>query len=380
MMSQIQGPGDFLEMVKRTAEVKALLFLGSSVVSLLLYLLIWPWLGSKLVFVAALYGIYSFSRKLAAGGQCDYFPDLTGKVAIVTGANAGIGRDTVVELLKMGATVVMGCRSKAKAQEAVEYAVGKVKKYRGTEFAEVARSRIRVIDLDLCSFASIRSFAADVNREFEIVDILVNNAGVMFPPWQAVKPSEDSPEGIELQFLSNHIGHFYLTHQLLDSIKKANAGRIVNLSSVGHTMHNRLKIHKSADGFNTQVAYGNSKLANILFTKELQKRLDAESGNKVTVYSAHPGGVMTDLVRHMADPRTLAALSPLIGMFFKYPEEGCQTSLFCAVHPAAVRSEYHSDCRVGWTVAAASDMKLAAELWTMSEKIVAAAGSREKKD
>eukprot|EP00475_Leptophrys_vorax_P003535 TRINITY_DN1209_c0_g1_i1.p1 TRINITY_DN1209_c0_g1~~TRINITY_DN1209_c0_g1_i1.p1 ORF type:complete len:384 (-),score=82.50 TRINITY_DN1209_c0_g1_i1:613-1764(-) len=359
--------------MRRSAEFQANAFLMFSSISFWLYF-VRPQLGLYLVFIGCFYGVYAFARRLAAGGRCNYFPDLNGKVVVITGANSGLGKETTFQVASLGATVVMGCRSKGKADIAVEEIIARIRAFRGSEFAEIVRSRIQVVELDLCSFDSIQDFVTEVEKRVSTVDILFNNAGVMFTPWSPVKPSENSSQLVELQFMSNHLGHFYLTKLLLHLIKKSSGGRIVNVSSVGHVVHNGLKIHKSRDSYNSMVAYGNSKLANILFTKELHKRLSAEPENNVTVYSVHPGVVMTDLFRYIANPRYVSILAPIIGMFAKLPEEGCQTSMYCATHPNAISGEYYSDCKPGWTVPAATDAKLAAELWDMSSEIVITSG------
>jgi NAD(P)-dependent dehydrogenase (short-subunit alcohol dehydrogenase family) len=373
---------DIIAKWKSMAEAQAATVVVSGLTSFVLWF-VWPWLGSKLVFVWFLFGVYAVGRKLAAGGHCDFRPNLTGKVAIVTGANTGIGKETAFELLLLGADVILACRSKARAEGAQAEIFARVKSRQGAQAAETAKGRLHVVELDLCNFDSIRAFAANVLREFPVIDILVNNAGIMVPPFQLIKPTKNAPEGIESQFLSNHLGHFLLTNLLLENIKKSDAGRIVNLSSAAHLTHNRLKLHTKAETYNPVTAYGTSKLSNILFTRELQKRLKAEPGNKVTVYSCHPGAVITELVRYVFNNevsiKIFEFVSPAAACVLKFPNEGCQTSLYCALHPNAQPGEYHSDCKVAFCDPAGQDMALASELWTLSEKLIAAADGHEKK-
>ncbi|TYI33154.1 hypothetical protein ES332_A04G112600v1 [Gossypium tomentosum] len=217
--------------------------------------------------------------------------DGTNLTAIITGGASGIGLETSRVLALRGVHVIIGVRNVKAANEAKK-----------TILTEIETARVDVLELDLCSIRSIRAFADNFIALNLHLNILINNAGIMFCPFQL------SQDGIEVQFATNHIGHFLLTELLLDKMKNTVKttgiqGRIVNLSSIAHThcYKNGIRFdHISAkDGYNDKRAYGQSKLANILHANELSRRLQ-EEGVNVTVNSVHPGLIMTPLFRHSA--------------------------------------------------------------------------------
>ncbi len=251
-------------------------------------------------------------------------PDLTGSVAVVTGANSGLGLQTARMLAGAGATVVMTARSQAKFDEAE---------------AEI-RPRIRMADLrfvemDLADLASVRAAAATIAEEFDHVDLLVNNAGVM------MTPEATTADGFELQLGTNHFGHFAFTGLLLDRLLAADAARIVTVSSGAHHMGEMDfdDLHQQrSDGYDTTAQYGRSKLANLLFSQELQRRFDA-AGVAATSVAAHPGYTATNLqstgVRmpggsriHTVADYAMRVLNPLVGMDV---EEGVLPQVHAAV-------------------------------------------------
>ena len=222
------------------------------------------------------------ARVYFVGGVCRSKAKLDGKTVIITGANTGIGKETAIDLAKRNARVILACRSQEKGKKA------EVDVRRGS-----GNNNVHFRQLDLSSFTSIRKFAKEVLEEESRVDILINNAGVMYCPYSKTE------DGFETQFGVNHLGHFLLTNLLLDKIKQAPEGRIVNLSSRAHTLclsPLNLDTVNSKDNYNSYTAYFKSKLANVLFTKALNKRLE---GTSVTTNAVHPGTVDTELARHL---------------------------------------------------------------------------------
>ncbi|XP_022737569.1 short-chain dehydrogenase TIC 32, chloroplastic-like isoform X3 [Durio zibethinus] len=219
--------------------------------------------------------------------------DGTGLTAIVTGASSGIGVETTRVLALRGVHVVMAVRNVDAGRNVKE-----------SILKEIPGARIDVMELDLSSLASVRKFASDYESSSLPLNLLINNAGIMATPFML------SHDNIELQFATNHIGHFLLTNLLLETMKntacKSNReGRIVNVSSEGHRFAYRegIRFDKINDesGYYSMFAYGQSKLANILHAKELAKRLkvhNMEDGVEITANSLHPGSIMTNLLRH----------------------------------------------------------------------------------
>lgn len=215
-------------------------------------------------------------------------PDQQGRVAVVTGANTGLGLETVKALAAHGAHVVLAVRNLDKGAAATKAIT-----------AENSAASVSLQRLDLGSLASIHECAAQLRNDYPTIDLLINNAGVMFPP------KELTTDGFELQFGTNHLGHYALTGLLLDNIQAAPGARVVTVSSMAHRV--RATIHfddlQFERHYNRVEAYGQSKLANLMFTYELQRRL-AKSGADTIAVAAHPGSADTDLVRHL--PRALA--------------------------------------------------------------------------
>ena len=238
-------------------------------------------LGTLAICGAAGVTLFYFFRKWVGGGVCRSQARLDGKTVIITGANTGIGLETAVDLAKRNARVILACRS----VERGETAAVEVRKRSGNDNAVF-------VQLDLASLDSVREFAAKILEEEPRIDILINNAGVMAIPNRIL--TQDS---FEMQFGTNHLGHFLLTNLLLDRIKEAPLARIVNVSSMGHAMgkveFDNLNSERSYSPWN---AYVNSKLANILFNHSLAKRL---KGTRVTANVLHPGAINTELSRHM---------------------------------------------------------------------------------
>jgi NAD(P)-dependent dehydrogenase (short-subunit alcohol dehydrogenase family) len=222
-------------------------------------------------------------------------PDQSGRVVIVTGANSGIGLETARELARKGAHVVLACRSQARADEAL-----------ADIRSGLPEAQIDFLALDLADLDQVRAFAALVRERFDRLDLLINNAGVMVPPAGKTK------QGYELQFGVNHIGHFALTGMLFDLLLVTDGARIVNVSSTAHRFGrmNFDDLDFNARGYNASAAYGQSKLANLLFTSELARKI-TEASARVRVVAAHPGWTQTNLQQHAP---LFQRLNPFFGM------------------------------------------------------------------
>ncbi|EDV36908.1 uncharacterized protein Dana_GF13190 [Drosophila ananassae] len=293
-------------------------------------------------------------RHYVQGRQFTKKTDETGKVVIVTGCNTGIGKETVLELAHRGATVYMACRNMVKCEEA-----------RKEIIKATGNRNIFSSQLDLSSMASIRSFATRFMSEESKLHILINNAGIMDCPRMLTK------DGFEMQIGVNHMGHFLLTLLLLDVLKATAPSRIVVVSSLAHRF-GTIKQHdlNSEKSYSRKFAYAQSKLANVLFTRELAKRL---TGSGVTVNALHPGVVDTELIRYMRffGWKIIKFISrPVYWVFFKTPKSGAQTTLFAALDPKLenVSGQYFSDCKPTSVGSNAKNEKVAKFLWEESEK------------
>ncbi|KAJ0022786.1 hypothetical protein NQD34_014920 [Periophthalmus magnuspinnatus] len=270
---------------------------------------------------------------------------LDGKTVIITGANTGIGKETATDLARRGARIIMACRDMERGQAALEEVI-----------KNSANENVVCRKLDLSDTKSIREFADNINKEEEKLNILINNAGVM------VCPYGKTADGFEMQIGVNHFGHFLLTYLLLDLIKKSAPARIINVSSMAHQYGSiNLEDINSEKSYDKQKAYSQSKLANVLFTRSLDKRLQ---GTGVSVYSLHPGVVQTDLWRHLNGPQQ--CVMKVVSPFTKSSTEGAQTSIYCAVEPSLESGGYYSDCAPAKCSAKARDDKVAERLWELS--------------
>jgi NAD(P)-dependent dehydrogenase (short-subunit alcohol dehydrogenase family) len=247
-------------------------------------------------------------------------PDQSGRTAIVTGANTGLGYEIAAVLAARGARVVLAVRDLGKGEDA-----------RSRIAAAIPGAEVGLQRLDLSSLASVRAAAGELRTRYDGIDLLINNAGVMFPPRQATK------DGFELQFGTNHLGPFALTGLLLDRMLPVPGSRVVTVSSYGH----RLGAAIHFDDLNWQRrysgngAYAQSKLANLLFTYELQRRLAAVGGATVAV-AAHPGNSDTDLQRHL--PRLVA---PLVSTLSQPAAMGALPMLRAATDPGVSGGHFY---------------------------------------
>ncbi|XP_027860890.1 retinol dehydrogenase 12-like [Xiphophorus couchianus] len=272
---------------------------------------------------------------------------LDGKTVIITGANTGIGKETARDLARRGARIVMACRDMERAEEA-----------RTDILEDTGNENIIIRKLDLSDTKSIRAFAQIINKEEKQVNILINNAGIMMCPYSK------TVDGFEMQFGVNHLGHVLLTYLLLDLIKCSAPARIVVVASVAHTWTGlRLDDINSETSYDAMKAYGQSKLANVLFVRSLAKRLQ---GTGVSVFSLHPGVVQSDLWRHQHQCIQVAV--KIFRIFTKTTVEGAQTTIFCAVEQGleSQSGNYFSDCAPARCSRAAANDDLAQTLWEVS--------------
>jgi NAD(P)-dependent dehydrogenase (short-subunit alcohol dehydrogenase family) len=282
-------------------------------------------------------------------------PDQTGRTAIITGANTGLGLETARALAAKGAHVVLAVRNTDKGKQAAAQLTGDV----------------TVQELDLTSLDSIRDAADALKSRYATIDLLINNAGVMTTPKGTTK------DGFELQFGTNHLGHFAFTGLLLDKLLDVDGARVVTVSSNGHKMGGAIHWDdlQWERSYSRMGAYTQSKLANLLFTYELERRL-APRGKTIAVAS-HPGTSTTELARNVptALQRAFLAVSPLIA---QSPAGGALPSLRAATDPGVLGGQYYGPDGIaqqkGSPVVVASsaqsyDVDLQRRLWTISEEL-----------
>lgn len=280
-------------------------------------------------------------------------PGQTGRVAIVTGANSGIGYETARALANKGATVIIACRDQQKGEAATQQIRD-----------EKPKGAVRMMQLDLADLDSVRHFAETIHHDYDRLDLLINNAGIMHPPFGKTK------QGFETQFGVNHLGHFALTGLLLDLIIRTPHARIVTVSSMAHRF-GRIDFEdlNAEKGYRANAAYGQSKLANLLFTYELQHKLQATGSDTIAV-AAHPGWTATNLQQHSGVVRFFNRF------FAQTPEMGALPTLRAATAPDVHGGDYYGPSRrmemVGYPIKVQSngrshDTAVAAQLWTVSE-------------
>jgi NAD(P)-dependent dehydrogenase (short-subunit alcohol dehydrogenase family) len=292
-------------------------------------------------------------------------PDLAGKTVVVTGGNSGIGYEAALAFARKKARTILACRSLDKANAAAAQIV-----------ASNPGTTVEVMELDLSSLASIRNFADAFHKSHRSLDILVNNAGVMALPYRK------TVDGFEMQFGTNHLGHFALTGLLLDALLAAPGARVVNVSSGGHRIGRiRFDDLQWEHGYYKWFAYGQSKLANLLFTFELQRRAE-RAGAKLVALGCHPGYAATNL--QAAGPRMRGSSGmeslwgTMNGIFAQSAAMGALPTLYAATSPEARGGDYIGPNGIGelWGAptkvkcsAAAKDPAVAAKLWDVSEQL-----------
>ena len=283
------------------------------------------------------------------------------KIAVVTGANTGLGYETALELAKLQINVILACRNLTKAEEAKQKII-----------AEFPEAKLDLLELDLSSLTSVRTFSKNFQQKYSRLDVLVNNAGIM-----ALPEREETAEGFEKQLGVNHLGHFLLTGLLLDTLERTSGARVVSLSSVAHKFGKiNFEDLQLKDNYEPWKAYGQSKIACLLFALELNRRLQANQSKVISV-AAHPGFSPTDLQRHLSGP--FKWLNQVTKFLSQPPSKGALPTLYAALgedirggdylgpdgflegrgQPAKV--EPNND---------AKDLEIARRLWEESEKLV----------
>ena len=284
--------------------------------------------------------------------------DLTGKRAVITGANSGLGLQTAVALARKGAAVVLACRDGKRGEEAGR----RVRNLTGSDAVDVRA-------LDLASLGSVRAFAAALSGP---VDILVNNAGVM------ATPKSTTADGFELQFGTNHLGHFALTGLLLPHLREAGTPRVVTLSSLAHKM-GRIAFDdlQSTRRYRRWSAYGQSKIANLYFMVELDRRARA-AGWSLTSVAAHPGMANTNLTSGMKLPAALDVMGGFIRVIGQSDAAGALPGLYAATRPDVRGGDYYGPSGIGETrgaprlvapVPRVLDQDIAVRLWNRSVEL-----------
>lgn len=279
--------------------------------------------------------------------------DLTGKTAIVTGGNSGIGVETARALAGAGANVVLTSRNLAAGQ-----------KVAADISATGVKGKVSAAQLDLADLASVKAFAGDVGQLLPAIDYLILNAGVM------ACPKGQTKDGFELQIGTNHFGHFALTGLLYAKLAaQTTPTRVIAVSSLYHnkgvtTMLDDINWEHTK--YEKWRAYGNSKLANVLFAKELNKRAE---GTQIEAFSLHPGVIPTPLSRHIPMSWVFRSIGRMF--FMKTIPQGAATSVYAATAPElkGKGGAYLADCAIVEPMAAAQDAGLAAALWKVSETL-----------
>lgn len=291
----------------------------------------------------------------------DKVPAQPGKVAIVTGANIGLGYETAKALARKEVEVVMACRNLEKAEEA------KAKILKGNK-----KAKLHIIKLDLSKMSSVREFAKAFRGKYDRLDFLINNAGIMMPPFSLTE------DGFESQLATNYLGHFLLTKLLFPIIKKTDGARVVSLSSLAHKWHeiqfDDMNFKKS---YNKRSAYSQSKLACLMFGIELDRRLKAANINALSA-TAHPGVSDTNLTNSM--PKVFHFIATKIGsLLFQSAEDGAKPTLYAALGEDINGGDYTGPDGKGEMKGEATKVRprklaqrndIAEQLWTKTEEML----------
>ncbi|XP_069174335.1 retinol dehydrogenase 11 isoform X1 [Procambarus clarkii] len=311
------------------------------------------WAAGVALVVLAIRIIYRYQS-----GRCYSQRQLVGKTVVVTGASAGIGKEAARDLARRGARVILACRDTNKAQKVADDIM-----------RTTGNRKVAVRKLDTSDLASVRKFARGILATETALHVLVNNAGIV-----GMTERKLTSDGLELTMATNHFGHFLLTNMLLGLLKDSAPSRVVNVSSVGHKFGSSLDpddLNYEKKPFPMSMAvYGQTKLANILFTNELSNRL---RGTSVTANSVHPGAVFTEI--HLKEGGSSVynlSLALLMMLMAKDEKLGAETLIHLAVSEEVdgVTGKYFVDCKESNTSDLAKDQVLAKKLWSTSERLV----------
>ncbi len=288
-------------------------------------------------------------------------PNLRGKIIVVTGGNSGLGFEACMLFTKNGAKVIMASRSISRCYEAVD----KIKQV-------VPEADVEVMELDLGNLDSVKAFSVKFIDKYSSLDILLNNAGVMFTPYMKTS------DGFEFQNGVNHLGHFALTALLFPVIKTTKDARIVNVSSIAHTFGELdLDDYMFEKRYSSKLAYGRSKLSNLLFTYELDRRIK-EKKLDVKVLAAHPGGSRTNLGRYMSNKWWFVLFGPLFMLFAQRAKLGTLPEVRACVDPNVESGQYYGPRGLGEvrglpvlvnSSSASHNADDAKRLWEISEEL-----------
>lgn len=276
---------------------------------------------------------------------------LTGKTCLVTGSSRGIGFETALGLARLGAHVIIVSQNQERSQAACDHIT-----------AEYGQERARYYVADLSSQAEIRRLVVDIHRDFDVLDVLINNVGGWY------RKFEPSADGIEMTFALNHLSYWLLTGTLLPLLQKSPSARIINVSSDAHFQAKAIQFDdvQFKKRYSPFKVYAHSKLANVLFSYELSRRL---TNTDLTVNALHPGFVHSELYRHFG------LMTPLVNLlakaFGKSSAEGAQTSIYLASaqEVADVTGQYFSECQPKKSSPPSYDDSQAKQLWTLSEEM-----------
>lgn len=290
-------------------------------------------------------------------------PDLTGKTIVVTGANSGIGYEATRLFAKKQAEVIMACRSIERAEAAFD----KIKN-------EFPTAKLVIMSLDLASFSSIHTFSEQLHSKYTTIDVLLNNAGIMMTPYQ------ETVDGLEQQQGINHFGHFLLTNVLFDMLQQSDDPRIVNISSIAHRFgklnFNNMQF-KNKKGYVPSLAYGRSKLENLLFTYALARRVK-QANLPIKVLAAHPGISSTNLGNHIYERGVYKVFHALTNKFTQSAYQGSLPGVRAAVDADAQNGTFYGPDKLfgvkGNPVVCTSTKRskkesLQEQLWTYSEQV-----------
>lgn len=278
--------------------------------------------------------------------ECQSNNRIDGKTVVITGANTGIGRATATELARRGGRVILGCKDKLKGEAVANKIRSKTK-----------NSEVYCYELDLGRLASVKDFADSIDHREPLCHVLINNAAYM-------GPRATTDDGYEKNFGVNYLGHFYLTYLMTDKLKRSAPSRIINLVSDSYTKAKLDFDDLALAKYDIYKAYGRSKLAMVVFNMELHRRLSADI---VHSFGVHPGMVCTDLLRNWPGVSG-NMLRACARVFFKSPEEGCQTVVFCAVADKLrdLSGKILENCTACQIKSFAKDKELGQKLWNVS--------------